>query len=107
MHPFKSHINSVELVEVDSLAMNSTPDYTALRAQTMGSGNDDEAVTVNTRKTAKVYKDTKRSQKPGALIDKVLARYSGEFTMLRELLQNAADASGQLSKDRRRTWVER
>lgn len=51
-------------------------DYEALRAQTMGSGND-EAVTVNTR----------------ALIDKVLARYSGEWTTLRELLQNAADAS--------------
>lgn len=41
----------------------------------MESGND-EAVTVNTR----------------ALIDKVLARYSGEWTVLRELLQNAADA---------------
>ena len=51
-------------------------DYDALRAQTMGTGND-EAVTVNTR----------------ALIDKVLARYSGEWTTLRELLQNAADAS--------------
>ena len=50
--------------------------YDALRAQTMGAGND-EAVTVNTR----------------ALIDKVLARYSGEWTTLRELLQNAADAS--------------
>ncbi|KAI9822251.1 MAG: hypothetical protein M1832_003074 [Thelocarpon impressellum] len=52
-------------------------DYNALRAQTLGSGNDEEAVTVNTR----------------ALIDKVLARYSGEWTVLRELLQNAADAS--------------
>lgn len=51
-------------------------DYDALRAQTLGSGSD-EAVTVNTR----------------ALIDKVLARYSGEWTTLRELLQNAADAS--------------
>ena len=51
-------------------------DYDALRAQTMGAGNY-EAVTVNTR----------------ALIDKVLARYSGEWTTLRELLQNAADAS--------------
>lgn len=51
-------------------------DYDALRAQTMGAGND-EAVTVNTR----------------ALIDKVLARYSGDWTTLRELLQNAADAS--------------
>lgn len=56
--------------------MASKLDYDALRAQTMGAGND-EAVTVNTR----------------ALIDKVLARYSGEWTTLRELLQNAADAS--------------
>ncbi|KAM0793307.1 hypothetical protein ACM66B_000766 [Microbotryomycetes sp. NB124-2] len=39
-------------------------------------GND-EAVTVNQR----------------ALIDKVLARYSGSFTVFRELLQNADDAS--------------
>ncbi len=38
-------------------------DYNALRAQTIESGNDEEAVTVNTR----------------ALIDKVLARYSGEW----------------------------
>ena len=53
-------------------------DYDALRAQTLGSGHD-EAVTVNTR----------------ALIDKVLARYSGEWTTLRELLQNAADASAK------------
>ena len=52
-------------------------DFNALRAQTMGSGADEEAVTVNTR----------------ALIDKVLARYSGEWTTLRELIQNAADAS--------------
>lgn len=52
-------------------------DYNSLRAQTLGSGFDEEAVTVNTR----------------ALIDKVLARYSGEWTTLRELLQNAADAS--------------
>ena len=56
--------------------MGSKIDYGALRAQAMVSG-DDEAVTVNTR----------------ALIDKVLARYSGEWTTLRELLQNAADAS--------------
>jgi len=53
-------------------------DYDALRAQTIRNGND-EAVTVNTR----------------ALIDKVLARYSGEWTTLRELLQNAADASAR------------
>lgn len=58
--------------------MASHLDYDALRAQAMGTGND-EAVTVNTR----------------ALIDKVLARYSGEWTTLRELLQNAADASAK------------
>ena len=52
-------------------------DYNALKAKTLGSGRDEEAVTVNTR----------------ALIDKVLARYSGEWTVLRELLQNAADAT--------------
>jgi len=52
-------------------------DFNALRAQTLGSGTDEEAVTVNTR----------------ALIDKVLARYSGEWTVLRELVQNAADAA--------------
>lgn len=38
-------------------------DFNALKARTLGSGNDEEAVTVNTR----------------ALIDKVLARYSGEW----------------------------
>ena len=58
--------------------MASKIDYDALRAQTLGAGSD-EAVTVNTR----------------ALIDKVLARYSGEWTTLRELLQNAADASSK------------
>ncbi|KAI9808762.1 MAG: hypothetical protein M1825_003914 [Sarcosagium campestre] len=57
--------------------MAAAVDYNALRAQTLGSGVDEEAVTVNTR----------------ALIDKVLARYSGEWTVLRELLQNAADAT--------------
>ncbi|KAH0558697.1 hypothetical protein GP486_004654 [Trichoglossum hirsutum] len=46
-------------------------DFNALKARTMGSGYDEEAVTVNTR----------------ALIDKVLAR-----TVLRELIQNAVDA---------------
>ncbi|EGX50158.1 hypothetical protein AOL_s00076g363 [Orbilia oligospora ATCC 24927] len=55
----------------------SVIDYNSLRQTTLGSGVDEEAVTVNTR----------------ALIDKVLARYSGEHTTLRELLQNAADAS--------------
>ncbi|KAL9105455.1 MAG: hypothetical protein Q9227_009364 [Pyrenula ochraceoflavens] len=48
----------------------------ALQAQALGSGSED-AVTVNTR----------------VLIDKVLARYPGEWTVFRELLQNAADAS--------------
>ena len=51
-------------------------DFTKLRAAALSHGDDEEAVTVNTR----------------ALIDKVLARYSGEWTTLRELLQNAADA---------------
>jgi hypothetical protein len=57
-------------------------DFTKLRAQAMRSGEDEEAVTVNTR----------------ALIDKVLARYSGEWTTLRELLQNAADAQATTVK---------
>lgn len=51
-------------------------DFTKLRAAALNDGDDEEAVTVNTR----------------ALIDKVLARYSGEWTTLRELIQNAADA---------------
>lgn len=51
-------------------------DFNKLKAQALESGQDEEAVTVNTR----------------ALIDKVLARYSGEWTTLRELIQNAADA---------------
>ncbi|KAK8200114.1 uncharacterized protein BKA78DRAFT_303365 [Phyllosticta capitalensis] len=50
--------------------------YARMRELTMQEGQDD-TVTVNTR----------------ALIDKVLARYSAEFTTLRELVQNAADAS--------------
>ncbi|ROW09110.1 hypothetical protein VPNG_05721 [Cytospora leucostoma] len=51
-------------------------DYSKLRAAALTAGEDEEAVTVDTR----------------ALIDKVLARYSGEWTTLRELIQNAADA---------------
>ncbi|CCX06673.1 Similar to Sacsin; acc. no. Q9JLC8 [Pyronema omphalodes CBS 100304] len=51
--------------------------YEELRAMTLGSTQEEEAVTVNTR----------------ALIDKVLARYSSENTTLRELIQNAADAN--------------
>ncbi|GAO16947.1 hypothetical protein UVI_02054800 [Ustilaginoidea virens] len=51
-------------------------DYSSLRAAALRDGEDEEAVTVDTR----------------ALIDKVLARYSGEWTTLRELIQNAADA---------------
>ncbi|KAF2837110.1 hypothetical protein M501DRAFT_1018507 [Patellaria atrata CBS 101060] len=54
----------------------STLDLARLRDQTLNSGLD-EAVTTNTR----------------ALIDKVLARYSGDHTTYRELIQNAADAS--------------
>ncbi|KAI0397320.1 hypothetical protein F5Y17DRAFT_416092 [Xylariaceae sp. FL0594] len=51
-------------------------DYGKLRAAALRDGEAEEAVTVDTR----------------ALIDKVLARYSGEWTTLRELIQNAADA---------------
>jgi hypothetical protein len=54
-------------------------DLARLRDQTMISLEEEEAVTVNTR----------------ALIDKVLARYSGEWTTLRELIQNAADAQAK------------
>lgn len=57
-------------------------DFAQLQAQALSSGQDEEAVTVNTR----------------ALIDKVLARYSGEWTTLRELIQNAADASATTVK---------
>lgn len=41
-------------------------DFNALRARTMGSGADEEAVTVDTR----------------GLISKVLARYSGKWLVL-------------------------
>lgn len=57
-------------------------DYSRLRAAAMRDGVDEEAVTVDTR----------------ALIDKVLARYSGEWTTLRELIQNAADAQATTVK---------
>ena len=56
--------------------MGSKLDYNALRAQAVETG-DDEAVTVNTRD----------------LIDKILSRYAREWSTLRELIQNAADAS--------------
>ena len=35
-----------------------------------------------------------------ALIDKVLARYSGEFTVFRELLQNSDDARSEAAEIR-------
>lgn len=57
-------------------------DYSKLRATALKDGEDEEAVTVDTR----------------ALIDKVLARYSGEWTTLRELIQNAADAQATTVK---------
>ncbi|KAJ5972759.1 uncharacterized protein N7479_002677 [Penicillium vulpinum] len=57
--------------------MATKVDFNALKARTMGSGADEEAVTVDTR----------------GLISKVLARYSGKWTVLREMIQNAADAS--------------
>lgn len=59
-------------------------DYGRLRAAALQDGEDEEAVTVDTR----------------ALIDKVLARYSGEWTTLRELIQNAADAQATTVKIR-------
>ncbi|PSS00806.1 hypothetical protein BD289DRAFT_479262 [Coniella lustricola] len=59
-------------------------DYSKLRAAALKDGEDEEAVTVDTR----------------ALIDKVLARYSGEWTTLRELIQNAADAQATTVKIR-------
>lgn len=59
-------------------------DYGKLRATALRDGEDEEAVTVDTR----------------ALIDKVLARYSGEWTTLRELIQNAADAQATTVKIR-------
>lgn len=55
--------------------MVSGVDYNALQAQAVETG-DEQAVTVNTRD----------------LIDKVLSRYAREWTTLRELIQNAADA---------------
>ncbi|KAI0016973.1 hypothetical protein F4780DRAFT_757081 [Xylariomycetidae sp. FL0641] len=57
-------------------------DYGKLRATALREGEAEEAVTVDTR----------------ALIDKVLARYSGEWTTLRELIQNAADAQATTVK---------
>lgn len=57
-------------------------DYARLRAAALRNSQDEEAVTVDTR----------------ALIDKVLARYSGEWTTLRELIQNAADAQATTVK---------
>lgn len=57
-------------------------DYSRLRATALREGEAEEAVTVDTR----------------ALIDKVLARYSGEWTTLRELIQNAADAQATTVK---------
>lgn len=50
------------------MAMNV--DFNALKARTMGSGADEEAVTVDTR----------------GLISKVLARYSGKWYELVDLL---------------------
>ncbi|KAJ1329113.1 DUF3684 domain-containing protein [Microdochium nivale] len=63
-------------------------DYAKLRAAALRSGEDEEAVTVDTR----------------ALIDKVLARYSGEWTTLRELIQNAADAQATTVKIKWETY---
>ncbi|KAF8581823.1 hypothetical protein K439DRAFT_1513339 [Ramaria rubella] len=51
----------------------------AIDRHTLWSSGHDESVEVNQR----------------ALIDKVLARYSGEFTVFRELLQNSDDAASK------------
>jgi len=51
----------------------------ALARDTLWQSGHDESVEVNQR----------------ALIDKVLARYSGEFTVFRELLQNSDDAQSK------------
>ncbi|KAF2397236.1 hypothetical protein EJ06DRAFT_551258 [Trichodelitschia bisporula] len=59
--------------------MSSWSDLARLRDQAIGASGEEEAVTVNTR----------------ALIDKVLARYSSDWTTLRELIQNAADAAAK------------
>ncbi|KIV98968.1 uncharacterized protein PV09_09298 [Verruconis gallopava] len=59
--------------------MDSRVDLARLREQTISPHVDEEAVTVNRR----------------ALIDKILARYSGAWTTLRELIPNAADASAK------------
>ncbi|KAK3378300.1 hypothetical protein B0H63DRAFT_399232 [Podospora didyma] len=65
-----------------SSTRHANMDYSRLRAAALKDGEDEEAVTVDTR----------------ALIDKVLARYSGEWTTLRELIQNAADAQATTVK---------
>ncbi|CZS92910.1 related to NUO-14 NADH2 dehydrogenase (ubiquinone) 14K chain [Rhynchosporium agropyri] len=73
--PSFAEILNRTIQELGTIA-TSKMDFTKLRAAALKDGDDEEAVTVNTR----------------ALIDKVLARYSGEWTTLRELIQNAADA---------------
>ncbi|KAL8771283.1 MAG: hypothetical protein Q9209_003188 [Squamulea sp. 1 TL-2023] len=83
------HMKNGVLLEVRSLASSSQApsksravkmvagvDHKALRAQAVPIG-DDRAVTVNKR----------------SLIDKQLSRYSRPWSTLRELIQNAADAS--------------
>jgi len=57
-------------------------DFASLDHLTPDANEDDEPVTVNTR----------------ALIDGVLARYPGEWTTLRELIQNASDAEATTVK---------
>ena len=50
-------------------------DYSSLKTKVLNSG-DSSKVTVNQK----------------ALIDKILARYSADFTVFRELIQNSDDA---------------
>ncbi|KAL8750336.1 MAG: hypothetical protein Q9184_006457, partial [Pyrenodesmia sp. 2 TL-2023] len=66
--PQTSHLSRV-------VGMGSKVDYNVLRDQAVETGND-EAVTVNTE----------------ALINNILAKYAREWSTLRELIQNAADA---------------
>ncbi len=59
------------------MSSSGPPQSSDLRAQLFASGSfDEQEVTVNQR----------------ALIDKILARYSSDFTVFRELIQNANDA---------------
>lgn len=67
----------------------SSGNYAALRERVLSSGQE-QKVLVNQRH----------------LIDKILARYSAEYTVYRELLQNSDDA-GMVSAWRLIVWADR